>query len=96
MTSHMLLSLLVVWAVITTALILAVIYRSIVSMKREGQLFLDPGEAHLEAEQQEILKKLDMLRPVITWLSVISGILILVVGALWLYQGFNANPYNTP
>lgn len=96
MTPHTLTSLLIVWAVITTVLILAVIYRSIVSMKREGQLFLDPGEAHLEAEQQAILKKLDALTPVVTWLSVISGVLIVVIGALWMYQGINATPYNTP
>jgi hypothetical protein len=93
-TTHLVLPLLVVWAAITTVLILVVIYRSIVSMKREGQLFLDPGEAHLEAEQQAILRKLDMLAPFVKWLSVLCGVLILVIGALWLYQGFTATPYS--
>lgn len=90
--SNLVISLLIAWATVTAALILVLIYRSIVSMKREGQLFLDPGEDHLEAEQQAILKRLDMLAPYIRWLSVLCGALIVIAGAIWVYQGINASP----
>jgi len=91
--SSLLLSLLTLWGALAAVLILLVIYRSIVSMKREGQLFLDPGEAHLEAEQQEILRKLDRVTPIIKWLSLLVGLLTLAIAGLWIYQGLNAGPF---
>jgi hypothetical protein len=90
--SPLVISLSIAWATVAVALILVLIYRSIVSMKREGQLFLDPGEAHLEAEQQTILRKLDWIAPYVLWLSILCGVLFLITGAIWVYQGFTASP----
>lgn len=67
------------WAVITTALVLVLIYRSTVSMKEDDQLFLDPAEKQLEEHQQDILRSLARIKPTIQALSVGSGGLALVM-----------------
>jgi len=90
--SQLVISLLIAWAAVTGLLVVLIIYRSIVSMKREGQLFLDAGEAHLEAEQKEILRKLDQVAPYIKGLMALSGILIVILGTIWVYQGLTAGP----
>lgn len=80
-------SLLILWAVITTILAILLIYRSIVGMKREGQLFLDPAEAGFESEQKQILSKLDRVTPAIKGLAIISAALLVAIAAIWVYGG---------
>jgi hypothetical protein len=63
----------VAWSVVTTALVLLLIYRSTVSMKEDDQLFLDPAERQLEEEQKEIRRTLDRLSPALRVLGFGSG-----------------------
>ena len=79
--------LLIAWGGITTVLVFLLIYRSIVSMKEEGQLFLDPAEANLEAEQQQILHRLDQVDRYVKAVSIVSGSLLIVIAGIWLYRG---------
>jgi len=79
--------LLIVWAVFTSALILLMIYRSIVEMHEDDQLFLDDSQTQAKEEQTETLARLQKLRPYIRALSAVSGVLILVIAGIWLYQG---------
>ena len=67
------------WAVITTALVLVLIYRSTISMKEDDQRFLDPAERQLEEHQRQIMKSLARLRPTVRALCVGSGWLFLVM-----------------
>lgn len=80
-------TLLIVWAVFTSVLILLMIYRSIVEMHEDDQLFLDESQSHAKEEQSETLARLRKLRPYIRALSAVSGVLILVIAGIWLYQG---------
>lgn len=80
-------SLLILWAVITTILAVLLIYRAIVGMKQEGQLFLDPAETGFESEQKQILSKLDRLTPMITGLAIASVGLLIVIAGIWVYRG---------
>ena len=81
---------LVAWAVLTTILVGVIIYRSILSVHEEDQIFLSQGEAALAREQVEVLKKMNKLEPVILWLSIASGALLLFIGGWWLYNGLFA------
>jgi len=83
---------LVVWGVITSGLVLLVIYRAILGNHEEDQLFLSSGEAALEREQQEVLKRINRVDPIIRWIAIASGGLLLFIGCLWLYQGIFTNP----
>lgn len=80
-------TLLIVWAVFTSILILLMIYRSIVEMHEDDQLFLDESQTQAKEEQTETLARLQKLRPYIRALSAVSGVLILVIAGIWLYQG---------
>jgi len=79
--------LLIVWGVLTAVLIGLVIYRALLSVHEEDQIFLDRAEAALEREQVEVLKRINRLDPLVRWLGVASGALLLFLAAWWIYQG---------
>jgi hypothetical protein len=80
-------ALLIAWGILTGVLVLLLIYRSIVSMKEEGQVFLDPAEANLEAEQQLILKRLEKVDRYVKSFGIAAGSLLIVIAGIWLYRG---------
>lgn len=62
-----------VWSIVTGILVLLLIYRSVVSMKEDDQLFLDPAESRFEDEQHAILAKLQYIKPYLLGLGAASG-----------------------
>ena len=87
MNASLITSLLILWAVITVILAILLIYRSIVGMKQEGQIFLDPGGSAFESEQKQILSKLHRVAPLIKGLSITSIALLVAIAAIWVYRG---------
>jgi hypothetical protein len=79
----------VVWAVITTALIIVLIYRSTLSMHEDDQLFLDESTANLRAEQEQLLRKMGKITPIVRILGAASGLLILVIAGMALWAQMN-------
>ncbi len=78
---------LAVWGVLTAVLIILLIYRSTLTMQEDDQLFLGESESHMEKEQIEIMAKVNKITPVVKWLGAASGLLILVIAGLAVYQG---------
>ncbi|HTR68252.1 MAG TPA: hypothetical protein VMH85_20900 [Terriglobales bacterium] len=81
--------LLVVWGALTAVLVVLLIYRSTLTMHEDDQLFLDESESHMEKEQIELMQKVDKINPFVRWLGAASGLLILVIAGLAIYQGLN-------
>jgi hypothetical protein len=81
--------LLMVWGVLTTALVILLIYRSALSMHEDDQLFLDNAESHLEKEQKQLMARMDRVRPFVNALSASSGLLVLIMVGLWVWRGWN-------
>jgi hypothetical protein len=79
--------LLIIWAALTTVLVVVLIYRSTLSMHEDDQLFLDEAESHMEREQQELRVKMNRITPLVNWLGAASGALILFIGVVWLWRG---------
>jgi uncharacterized membrane protein YhfC len=79
--------LLIVWAILTVVFVSLLIYRSMIAMHEEDQLYLSRGEAALAREQEQRVAKLSKLRPYLAALGTISGVLLLVIAGMWLYQG---------
>jgi len=80
----------IVWAVITVALIIALIYRSTLSMHEDDQLFLDDSTSNLRAEQEQLMMKMKKVAPVVRILGAASGLLILVIAGMALWQRMNS------
>jgi hypothetical protein len=82
--------LLITWGVLTCILIVLLIYRSTLNMHEDDQLFLDESEAHMAKEQVELINKMNKLAPLVKVLGVVSGIMLLVIAGLFVYQGLTA------
>ena len=80
-------TLLIIWGVVTAALIVLLIYRSTLSMHQEDQLFLDDSESHMQKEQALVLNRLERLQWPLRVLGGASGLLILFIFASWLWEG---------
>lgn len=84
----------VVWGAVTVVFIGLMIYRSLYSLREDDQLFLNPGESLLEAEQTEVRKRISRVTPYAKGFGFTSaGLAVLLVG-VWIYQGFTQ--FNAP
>jgi hypothetical protein len=82
--------LLIVWGIVTAALVIVVIYRGTLSLHEDDQLFLGDSEAHLAREQQQLVARLTRLNPVVRLLGIASGFLIVLIATLWIWRGLSA------
>ncbi|GAC1431919.1 MAG: hypothetical protein NVS1B11_02330 [Terriglobales bacterium] len=82
----MLLEMLIGWGVLTTVLIALLIYRSTLTMQEDDQLFLSDAESHMQKEQIEIMHKVEKINPFVRWLGAGSGLLMLVIAGMAIYE----------
>ncbi|MGB6677335.1 MAG: hypothetical protein WBE44_11635 [Terriglobales bacterium] len=75
------------WGVVTAVLVILLIYRSTLTMQEDDQLFLGESESHMEKEQIEIMAKVNKITPLVKWVGAASGLLLLVIAGLAVYQG---------
>jgi hypothetical protein len=80
----------VIFGVFAIGLIVLLIYKSTLTMHRDDQLFLDDTSSHMHNEQTELLAKLNRLTIPVRVFSIGSGVFLLVLVAMWLYQKLNA------
>ena len=82
-----------VWAAITSVFVILMIYRSLITMREDDQLFLDPTQTALQNEQKVIQQKLDHLRPYTKGFGYASAAVGAGLAGLWVFQAitrFNA------
>ena len=82
--------LLIVWGVLTAILIILLIYRSTLTMHEDEQLYLDDANSHMQQEQTELLVKVNRLTVPVWVFGAGSGVLLLVLAGMFIYQGLNA------
>jgi multisubunit Na+/H+ antiporter MnhB subunit len=80
----------VIFGVFAIGLIVLLIYKSTLTMHRDDQLFLDDASSHMHQEQTELLAKVNRLTIPVRVFSIGSGIFLLVLVAMLLYQKLNA------
>jgi len=76
----------IVCGVLLTIFIILLIYRSTLTMQEDDQLFLDESASQMAQEQMELMAKVNKVTPFIRWLGAASGVLILVIAGLAIYQ----------
>jgi len=83
--------LLMSWGVITTMLVILVIYRTTLTIKEDDQLFLNKAEDQMMASEQKVIigKITRLTRPIVT-LTVLSVALLLVSAGVWLWTGLQS------
>lgn len=81
----LLFGMLVAWLAVTAVCIVLAIYRAVIGLREEDQLYIDPGEERLLREQQEVVARLDRLRPYFLGTLITSIVLLLVTFGLWVY-----------
>ena len=81
--------LLVAWGVMTGVLILLLIYRSTLSMHEDDQLFLGESESHMQAEQTELIARMNKLTPIVRLFGALSVLLIVAIAGVALWQRMN-------
>jgi hypothetical protein len=80
---------LVVWGVLTAALVILLIYRSTLAMREDDQLFLSDSESHMQVEQQQVISRLNKVNLPVRILGGASGLLIIVIAGMWIYEGLS-------
>ena len=70
-------------------LIVLLIYKSTLTMHEDDQLFLDDANSHMQEEQTELLTKVNKLTLPVRVFSIGSGVFLLVLVALLIYQKLN-------
>ena len=80
---------LIVWGILTGILVVLLIYRSTLTMHEDEQLYLDGAEAHMQKEQAENTARVDRTTLPVRLLAAASGLLLVVMGVMWVYRGWN-------
>jgi hypothetical protein len=81
--------LLILWAGLTVVLIVLLIYRGTLSMHEDDQLFLGNAEAHMAKEQQDLIVKMNKIKPWVTVCGAGSALLFVLIAGIMLYSRFN-------
>ena len=76
----------VCWMVVTALYFALLLYRSIVGLHEEDTLYLSAGEAKMEAEQREVMKKITKLDGYSRGIGFTSLALTLVLAGMWVYD----------
>ncbi len=80
----------VIFGAFAIALIVLLIYKSTLTMHRDDQLFLDDASSHMHEEQTELLTKVNRLTIPMRVFSIGSGLFLIALVAMWIYQKLNA------
>jgi hypothetical protein len=74
------------WGSVTIVLVALLIYRALIGMREEDQLFLATGEEHQAAKQQVLQARIHSVNKFAVWLGVVSGLLLIGMASLWVYE----------
>jgi Tfp pilus assembly protein PilN len=80
---------LIVWGFVTALLIILLIYRGTLTMQEDDQLYLSDSNSQMQRAQAEITQKVQKIAPFVKGLGATSGVLILAIAGIAIYQGLN-------
>ena len=77
----------IVWGAITAVLVVLMIWRSLVGMREDDQIYLDETEDRLANEQRQIVARVERITTYAKAFGFASGALLLVIVGVWIYRG---------
>jgi hypothetical protein len=79
----------ITWASVTAILIGLLIYRALIGLREEDQLFLASGEEHVAREQQVLQARISSVNKFAVWLGALSGLLLIGIATMWVMDNFH-------
>lgn len=76
----------VTWASVTVILVGLLIYRALIGMREEDQLFLASGEEHMARDQQVLQARISSVNKLAVWLGILSALLLIGLAGIWVYN----------
>jgi hypothetical protein len=77
-----------IWAVFEIIYTVLYLYRSLVGMKEEDNIYLSAGESRMAAEQREIMKHINRLEPVTKGFGWAALAMTVVLAGMWGFSVF--------
>jgi hypothetical protein len=81
-------SVLIVWGIVTAALVILLVYRGTLEVREDDQIFLDSAGDSMAREQRVIVARIEKLSRPIKLLMITSIVLLLAAGGFWIYDGY--------
>ncbi|MEZ5401759.1 MAG: hypothetical protein R2729_18945 [Bryobacteraceae bacterium] len=78
------------WVAVTVGLAAVAIYRAVVGLHEDDQLFLDPAEDGFRLEQKEVARSIRGLDTTVLWLTWCSGGLFALIVALGAFRALGS------
>jgi len=75
------------WGLLALSLIGLVVYRGVIGRNEETELMVDQAEHRFADEQQAISDRVERLSAPIKYISIVAGVLLLIIVAVWVYTG---------
>ena len=80
----------ITWASVTVVLVGLLIYRALIGMREEDQLFLASGGEHMAREQQVLQARISHVNKFAVWLGILSALLLIGMATMWVLANFHS------
>ena len=80
----------IAWGAVTTIFVVLMIWKSLVGLREDNVVLLDPAEARQAAEQQLIVARVERATAWAKRFGFLSLALLFVAGGIWAYRGYLA------
>ncbi len=80
----------IAWGVVTTVFVILMIWKSLVGMREDNVVILDPAENRQAAEQQIVVARVERVTAWAKRFGYLSLALLLLCGCVWAYRGYVA------
>ncbi len=77
---------LVAWAILTTVLVILVLYRAQLASHEVTGIRIEDTEADLPEVQRKFAQNMQKIDFYVRWLTVVSVVMIAAIGVVWVYQ----------
>ena len=78
---------LILWAIVTTAVLILALWRLMLGLHEMGGIHLAPGGDRELQDEVKMTRREDRIELWGKTLTIVSAILILGIGAVWVYNG---------
>ena len=79
-------TMLIVWGVVVLALLALLAYRGQITRYEEDQLFLNDNHSHEQEEQDEIVRKVNRLQPIVRAVSGVAGLITVSIVGMFFFD----------